>query len=136
MADNFTLEQLDAMRKILAQHDEQNPKPENVFNPNQPPKEPYRHQEFPKLMYSERGHVLTVASAQEEEAARDKGYMSEPHPDYDYSRIDRNSMKAARTETPEDANAADEREAERAVGEAERKAKAKKAAAKKAEAEE
>lgn len=61
---------------------------------NNPPKEPYEHQEFPKLVYGERGHVLTVKNAEEHDAAIAKGFKEDPHPHFDYSQV--NNGKAAR----------------------------------------
>jgi uncharacterized protein (DUF2267 family) len=130
----LTREQADALRETLKQFDAQNGRDENVFDPNKPPKEQYKHQEFPKMLYGQegkqKGHVLTVNSADEEEAALEQGYTSDPHPEHDYSSINRNGMMAREIEEPEDENEEDAEEAAEAVAEAEKKAKARKKAGK------
>lgn len=42
-------QEIERMRSILAQHDAA--KPVNEFDLNNPPKQAYRHQEFPKMVY-------------------------------------------------------------------------------------
>jgi hypothetical protein len=130
----LTAQQAEALRETLKQFDEQNGRDENVFDPNKPPKEQYSHKEFPKMLYGQegklKGHVLTVHSAEEEEAASERGYTSEPHPDHDYSSINRNGMMAAERDLPAEDNEDDADEAAEAVAEAARKAKALKKAGK------
>jgi hypothetical protein len=130
----LTAQQAEALRETLKQFDEQNVRDENVFDPNKPPKEQYRHKEFPKMLYGQegklKGHVLTVNSAEEEEAATEKGYTSEPHPEHDYSSINRNGMMAAERDQEVEPDEEDADEAAEAVAEAARKAKALKKAGK------
>lgn len=95
---NLSLEQIEALREVLAQHDKKHT--ENVFDLSKPPKVPYVYQEFPKSLYRADGHVLTVKSEKEEQKATKGGYQSHPFPQYDYSRVDRNSRKAAKQDVP------------------------------------
>lgn len=48
-ASTFTFEEVERMRKAIIEHDKEN-MPRN-FDLNNPPKVPYRHQEFPKVVY-------------------------------------------------------------------------------------
>ena len=59
---------------------------------NNPPKRPYKHQEYPKVMYHHgpgpiSGRVIQVADKNEEKAAEKKGFKVEPSPNHDYSRV-------------------------------------------------
>lgn len=79
----FSPEEIERMRAILAQHDShegQRGGPKE-FDLNNPPKQPYRFKEFPKVLYrhKDREHC-TVHSAKEEKAAIAKGFESEPFP--------------------------------------------------------
>lgn len=130
----LTAQQAEALRETLKQFDEQNGRDENVFDPNKPPKEQYRHLEFPKMLYGQdgklKGHVITVRSAEEEEAAIEKGYSADPHPDHDYSSINRNGMFAAERDQEAEPDEEDVAEAVKAVAEASAKAKVLKKAGK------
>jgi hypothetical protein len=59
---------------------------------NNPPKRPYKHQEYPKTMYHhESGRVITIPAGEDapklEAAAKKKGFKNEPSPSHDYSHI-------------------------------------------------
>jgi hypothetical protein len=79
--EQFSTEDIDRMRAILAQHDAQNRGGIKEFDLNKPPKEPYTFQEFPKLVYDHtaRKHQ-TVRNAHEEKAALTAGWRNEPYP--------------------------------------------------------
>jgi hypothetical protein len=108
MSDTPTMshEQIEALREFLLLHDRNSS--QNVFDLSKPPKEPYdrRGKDYPKMVYGHegdvKGHVINVKSAEEEADALNRGYSNEPHPQHDYSRIDRNGMKAAEHESPRD----------------------------------
>ena len=69
----------------------------------------YRHQEYPRMVYKE-GHVLTVANEKQLKAAQKNGFELKPHPDYDYSKLNRaNVAPIAETGPPrEDALSAED----------------------------
>ena len=61
---------------------------ETVVDINNPPKQRYVHQEFPKLMYHhESGQVVEVADEKQARLATKKGFRAEPAPSRDYSQI-------------------------------------------------
>lgn len=121
---NLSAEQIEALREILLQADKNSS--QNVFDLSKPPKEQYVYQEFPKVMYSEHGHVHTVKSVEEEQAMLAKGWQNTPLSDRDYSRIDRNGMKAPKIEAPAAEDSEDAAQAKAATEEADRIAKAQK----------
>jgi hypothetical protein len=51
MTDQFSEVDISRMRQILAQHDGQSRNTIQVMDPNNPPKELYRHQQFPMMVY-------------------------------------------------------------------------------------
>ncbi len=60
----------------------------HVIDINNPPKVPYKFQEFPTTVYHHKtGHVKKVFNADELQAAKKRGFKSEPSPDHDYSHI-------------------------------------------------
>ena len=68
---------------------------------NHPPQKPYNphdlKNQYPKMVYHHgNGRVLTVASEKEEKAALKRGFDLKPSPDYDYSKINRNSGVAVK----------------------------------------
>jgi len=72
----------------------------NVVDINNPPKQRYVHQEFPKHVYDhETGRVLEVKDEREQKAALKKGFKLEPALDRDYSKITR-SGNVAPTKPP------------------------------------
>jgi hypothetical protein len=82
MQDQFTQEDIERMRAILAQHDGQAQRQGiREFDLNNPPKEPYKYQEFPKLVYHHEARThKVVRSKAEEKAALDAGWLNEPFP--------------------------------------------------------
>lgn len=46
----FTAEEIEKMRSLVLAHDKEK-NAVNVFDPNNPPKVPYSHKEFPKVVY-------------------------------------------------------------------------------------
>ncbi len=66
----------------------------------------YVHQEYDKMLYHHgSGHVLVVRDAREEAAAAKRGYVTEPSPNHDYSKLSGSNhaalkLNATREETP------------------------------------
>lgn len=78
-ADQLTPSEIERMRAILAQHDEGNAGEKNQsFDLNKPPKKPYRHQEFPRVVYHENGKHRAVKNADEFEAHLADGWSDAP----------------------------------------------------------
>lgn len=81
--DQLTPQDIDRMRAILAQHDASSNglKMVKEFDLNNPPKEPYTHKPFPKVVYDHdtRTHIV-VRDAKQHEAALARGYSNEPYP--------------------------------------------------------
>lgn len=75
----FTSAEIEKLRSALLQHDSAT-KPKD-FDLNNPPKEPYRYQAFPRLIYD---HVARkhkpVHSEEELDAHLAKGWSKEPYP--------------------------------------------------------
>jgi hypothetical protein len=93
MNNQLSQEEIDRMRQLVALHDKANPV--KSFDINKPPKEPYTHQEFPRLMYhpdcrigsdtegrplsgKNSGHYVVVNSQEELEAALENGFQIDP----------------------------------------------------------
>lgn len=80
MPAQLSHEEIERMRQIVQQHDAER-KPMQVFDLNNPPKEPYRFQKFPMMVYdlthSEPGHVVSqiVRSEEELESALARGWV-------------------------------------------------------------
>lgn len=70
---------VERMRELVAQHDLQNRPANREFDLNNPPKEPYVHQAFPKHKYHASGKAVIVASPDEEKALGD-GWADRPFP--------------------------------------------------------
>lgn len=78
----FNHDEIERMRAMIAQHDAQQAKQGiQEFDLNNPPKQPYRFQEFPKLVYDHetRAHKA-VHSKEQERLAIEQGYQLEPYP--------------------------------------------------------
>lgn len=73
----FTPEQIAQMRALLAQHD-QNAGPAKEFDLNRPPKQPYRHQEFPMVIYHASNPPKKVHDQDELESHLAYGWQAEP----------------------------------------------------------
>jgi len=75
-------EEIERMRQIVQQHDGER-KPMQIVDLNNPPKEPYRFQEFPMMVYdlthSAPGHVVSklVHSEVELQASLEKGWTKQ-----------------------------------------------------------
>jgi hypothetical protein len=54
---------------------------------NNPPKVPYYHQEFPKIVYHKDGRILTVDSPEGQEQAEKDGFALKPFEKHDYSHV-------------------------------------------------
>lgn len=46
---------------------------------------PYSHAEYPKVLYKKDGRVVSVKSAEAEDAAKAEGYQDRPFAGFDYS---------------------------------------------------
>jgi len=80
----FSSEDIERMRAVLEQHDSATGKGPGVvreFDLNNPPKEPYRHQEYPKMVYDHATQAHRVVnSPREEKAALAEGWKLEAYP--------------------------------------------------------
>ena len=75
----LTHDEIERMRQIVMQHDGANRQSMNEFDLNNPPKQPYRHQEFPRIVYDHAGRMtLKVRSQAELEQALGAGYELDP----------------------------------------------------------
>lgn len=75
--DNISAADVERMRLIVNAHDQQSAPKE--FDLNNPPVAPYRHQEFPSIVYHHeaRKHKL-VHNEDQLSAAYDEGFLKEP----------------------------------------------------------
>jgi hypothetical protein len=74
----FSEEEIQNMRTLIAQHDKQGIR---EFDLNNPPKKPYTHQEYPKMMYKHATGEHRVADTVEaEEAAVEAGWSTSSVP--------------------------------------------------------
>lgn len=72
---------IEEMRQLVAQHDQQNTRSTGIqqFDINNPPKVPYVHQEFPRVMYHHGKREMRKANNAEEMAeALAAGWKKEP----------------------------------------------------------
>jgi hypothetical protein len=76
----FTPEEVERMRKIVMENDQQ--KPVETIDLNNPKPKPYRFQKFPKMIYSTNaaGTHLTVSSEEELQDAIESGQWTEEAP--------------------------------------------------------
>ena len=73
----FTLEDIERMRTLVAQHD--NAGKIKEFDLNNPPKVPYTHQEYPRVMYHHESRRMKLAHNQTDVAeAEARGWSKEP----------------------------------------------------------
>jgi hypothetical protein len=81
MINQISPEEIERMRAIIAQHDQTNKGGIKEFDLNNPPKLPYRHQEFPKMVYDHEGrrHFIVHNRAEETDAI-ESGLSLEPYP--------------------------------------------------------
>ena len=76
----FTQEEIEKMRTFVLQHDSNMGKIRD-FDLNNPPKMPYRHQEYPKMLYDHQGReYILVKDREQEQDALAAGYRKEPFP--------------------------------------------------------
>lgn len=74
---SFSTAEIENMRRVLAQYDQSANGGIKEFDLNHPPKDPYVHQEFPRMMY--RGTATKVAqSADEMQDAEANGWNRTP----------------------------------------------------------
>jgi hypothetical protein len=74
----LTHDEIERMRQIVMQHDSEGKRTMNEFDLNNPPKAPYRHQEFPRIVYDHVGRkTLKVRNQAELENALGAGYELE-----------------------------------------------------------
>lgn len=73
---DLTPQEIERMRQIVMQHDRVSINKE--FDLNAPPKQPYKHQEFPKAMHAASGDSKVVHSKSEQEEAEAEGYSDIP----------------------------------------------------------
>lgn len=78
--EQFSHEEIERMRAILAQHDRSSGRPETI-DLNNPKTPPYRYQKFPKVIYhhGKREHRI-VRSEDELEGFLELGWVDEPYP--------------------------------------------------------
>lgn len=75
----FSAAELERMRTILAQHDSTVAREQNNFDLNNPPRKPYKHQDWPRLIYHHEMRVYRpVANAEELQEAMNDGWSLEP----------------------------------------------------------
>jgi hypothetical protein len=75
----LTTNEVESMRALVAQHDASYRSETKEFDLNNPPKQPYTHQEFPRLVYHHMRRMHRVAqNAGELAAALEAGWSKEP----------------------------------------------------------
>ena len=72
----LTHEEAARMRQLLARFDSES-KPIQTFDLNNPPREPYRYQPFPKMLYGGEGRTLTVANQEQMDQALEEGWSQD-----------------------------------------------------------
>ena len=81
MIDQLSPEEIERMRAIVAQHDQTNKGGIKEFDLNDPPKVPYRYQEYPKVVYDHEGRRnFIVRNREDEKEALDSGLRLDPYP--------------------------------------------------------
>jgi len=81
MIDQLSPEEIERMRQIVAQHDQTNRPGIKEFDLNNPPRLPYRFQEYPKTVYDHEGRrSFIVRNREDEKEALDSGLKLEPFP--------------------------------------------------------
>lgn len=75
----ITPQEIERMRQLVAQHDSQGGIKD--FDLNNPPRLPYKYQEYPRIVYHHADRKMrTVNSDEELELALEAGYEKEPYP--------------------------------------------------------
>jgi hypothetical protein len=81
MTPQLTHEEAERLRQILLQHDQQTQKGIKEFDLNNPPKERYRYQEYPRCIYHHTsGKTHIVHNEEQLKAHLAKGWSIEPTP--------------------------------------------------------
>jgi hypothetical protein len=81
MPSNLSFEEIQKMRALVAEHDRTQQGGIKEFDLNNPPKAPYTHQEFPRLVYHQAKRTHRVAHTPEDLAeALTHGWTKEPFP--------------------------------------------------------
>ena len=82
MIDQLSPEEIERMRQIVAQHDQTSGKNGiKEFDLNNPPRLPYRFQEYPKTVYDHEGRrSFIVRNREDEKEALDSGLRLDPYP--------------------------------------------------------
>jgi hypothetical protein len=89
-------------RMRAAEMEQQSVAENTFFDPNNPPKEPYKHQAFPQMVYNHKtGEVKKVSDEKELRAANQKGFKNSPSPLHDYSQIVNGKAKLKAVEPEE-----------------------------------
>jgi hypothetical protein len=103
MINQISPEEIERMRAIIAQHDQTNKGGIKEFDLNNPPRLPYRFQEYPKVVYDHDGRQnFIVRNREEEKEALESGlrldpYTAEPveaHPEAEAAEIERLDKQA------------------------------------------
>jgi hypothetical protein len=77
----LTHEEIERMREIVASHDSTNKGGIREFDLNNPPKQPYKYQEFPRLVYHHKKRThKPVHNASQLKAALAAGFDKKPFP--------------------------------------------------------
>jgi hypothetical protein len=82
MIDQLSPEEIERMRQIVAQHDQTSGKNGiKEFDLNNPPRLPYRFQEYPKTVYDHEGRrSFIVRNREDEKEALESGLRLDPYP--------------------------------------------------------
>jgi hypothetical protein len=81
MIDQLSPEEIERMRAIVAQHDQTNKQGIKEFDLNNPPRLPYRFQEYPKTVYDHEGRrSFIVRNREDEREALESGLRLDPYP--------------------------------------------------------
>ena len=81
MIDQLSPEEIERMRQIVAQHDQTNKQGIKEFDLNNPPRLPYRFQEYPKTVYDHEGRrSFIVRNREDEREALESGLRLDPFP--------------------------------------------------------
>jgi hypothetical protein len=75
---------------------------DQVRDINNPPRKPYKHEEYPKMVYHhDSGRVLTVNDQAQEKTALKQGFQLKPSPGHDYAKVRSGMLAPVKPEAPE-----------------------------------
>lgn len=77
MPVELSFEEVERMRQIVQMHDSQR-QPMQTIDLNNPPKQPYKFQKFPMMIYSTDGQNIIVKSEQQLQDALAEGWLEQP----------------------------------------------------------